>query len=318
MNFLLEQLVDAPYRAAFERLLNLLSVSGVTDVLANSPNEWWVDRGLGLETVPEMQMTPLEYNEVARFLVALGDRHLDLISPVTDVSIGPKSLPVLQKLGVSRLRVHAVLESELTDRTFLSIRVHPSKTHSLAELATLGMFDPEQLQAIRSLISSRQNFLISGSAGSGKTTLLRAILAESPEVRTVVVEDTAEIMPVAGHVVGLQSRQPNTEGAGAIALAVLARQALRMRPDRLVIGEVRGAEVEVLLHAMNTGHAGSASTIHANSGAEVASRLRALASAAGLSDWLFPTVASAAVQQIVHLCRVDGVRKVESIEEFRP
>ena len=318
MNFLLEQLVDAPFRAAFERLLNLLAVPGLSDVLANSEHEWWIDRGHGLERIPEFAISSNDYNEVARFLVALGDRHLDLIAPVVDVSFGVRTLPVLEQLGVARLRVHAVLESELSEQTLLSIRVHPAKGYSLDALSDSGMFNTVQHRMLLNLISRRQNFVISGSGGSGKTTLLRAMLNESPTLRTVVVEDTAEILPVAGHVVGLQSRQANTEGAGAIELDVLARQALRMRPDRLVIGEVRGNEAKVLFHAMNTGHAGSASTIHANSSSQVAERLRVLAASAGLPDESFAEVSATAIQWVIHLARVDGVRTIQSIEEFRP
>jgi pilus assembly protein CpaF len=163
------------------------------------------------------------------------------------------------------------------------------------------MFTAAQGAKLAQLMAEQQNFLIAGPAGAGKTTLLRALLAQDPERRTVVVEDTAELLPMPGHVVGLQARQANIDGRGAITLDALAQQALRMQPQRLVIGEVRGSEVMVLLQSMNTGHAGSAATIHANSPQTVYPRLRGLAQSAGASDSAFQLLAQSAIQKVIFL-----------------
>lgn len=316
MNFLLEQLVDASFRPHFERLLNLISIDGVTDVLANACDDWWIDRGQQLERVDKMVIPNQQYQELARFLIALGDRHLDIISPATDASISRLALPVLTQLGVERLRVHAVLESEVSDFTLLSIRIHRAQELDLGRLLDLEMITEIQRLHLRQILARRQNFVVSGGAGTGKTTLLRAMLAESSHLRTVVIEDSFELVPLAGHVVGMQSRQANTEGAGRVELAALAREALRMRPDRIVIGEVRGAEVEVLLNAMNTGHAGSAATVHANRASQVFSRLKSLALLSGHTDESFRLAAESAVDWVLHLELVDGKRKLVEIEEF--
>jgi pilus assembly protein CpaF len=316
MNFLLEQLPDASYRRHFEKVLNLLSLTGVTDVVCNGPSEWWVDRGRGLEPVRELSVPELELQEMARFLVGLGDRHLDLISPVTDAAISVKNLPALAQLGIDRLRVHAVLASEISEQTLLSIRVHRAARQGLDELAEAGLMSFAQFGRLREILNARANFVISGPTGSGKTTLLRAMIAESPQLRTVVVEDTFEILPVAGQVVGLQVRQPNSDGAGELDLALLAREALRMRPDRLVVGEVRGSEVDVLLKAMNTGHRGSAASLHANSAFEVPARMLSLALQAGHSRESFYAAAEAAIDFVIHLDFEGGVRKVTQIEEW--
>ena len=148
---------------------------------------------------------------------------------------------------------------------------------------------------------ARQNVLVSGPAGSGKTTLLRAILLEQPSLRTIVVEDTAELLPCGPSAIGLQVRQPNQEGAGFLPLRELTRQALRMRPERIVVGEVRGSEALELLNAMSTGHSGSAGTLHANAAEAVKLRLSSLLSEAGMAPDLGLHLIQNAVQALVHL-----------------
>lgn len=313
MNFLLEQLPDASFRGRLEQLLNLLSIPGVTDVICNGPAEWWVDRGRGLQRVDELTVPARELQEMARFLVSLGERQLDLINPIVDSAITQANFPVLKQLGIDRLRLHAVLESEVSEQTLISIRVHRASVAQLTRLCNDGMFTGVQLAKLQEILRARANFIISGPTGSGKTTLLRAMLSQNEQLRTVVVEDTFELLPIPGQVVGLQVRRPNAEGAGGIDLQTLAREALRMRPDRLVIGEVRGPEVAVLLKAMNTGHAGSASTIHANSAADVYTRLLALALEAGLTQASFTPLAKAAVQWVIHLDFDGADRKIREI-----
>ena len=167
----------------------------------------------------------------------------------------------------------------------------------------------------RALIRSRAAFLVSGGTGSGKTSILGALLGIVPErERIVIVEDTCELDPEHPHVVSLEARPANLEGQGEIPLRMLVRQALRMRPDRLVVGEVRGAEVVDLLAAMNTGHEGGCGTVHANSAAAVPDRLAALALAAGMTLSGVHAQASAGLDVVVHLARQpDGTRVVAEL-----
>ena len=164
------------------------------------------------------------------------------------------------------------------------------------------------------LVAARRAFLVSGGTGTGKTTLLAALLSRAdPVERLVLVEDSAELRPAHPHVVALEARPPNVEGAGEITLRDLVRQALRMRPDRLVVGEVRGAEVVDLLAALNTGHEGGCSTLHANSSADVPARLEALGVTAGLSRDAVHAQIAAALHVVVHLVRDDERRRVSEI-----
>jgi len=154
---------------------------------------------------------------------------------------------------------------------------------SLDDLLVSGTVNEHGARLLRAIVSRRLAFLVSGGTGSGKTTLLNSLLSLVPPAeRLVLVEDASELRPDHPHVVGLEARPPNVEGAGEITLRTLVRQALRMRPDRLVVGEVRGAEVVELLAALNTGHEGGCGTLHANSARDVPARVEALALAAGL------------------------------------
>lgn len=292
------------------QLIKILSTPNVTDLVANGAKEWRGNRGSGFEVIHGIECSEADLATLCRELVDLADRHLDLGNPICDVALSKRQLPELQPLGIESLRVHAVLESAVSFQTLLSIRIHRSGFTSLANLKELGMFDSKQESQLQEIIVQRQNFLIAGPAGSGKTTLLRAMLAATPDLRTVVVEDTAELLPVTGHVVGLQARQANIDGRGEVSLQSLSQQALRMQPQRIVVGEVRGEEVAVLLQAMNTGHAGSAATIHANSAGAVYARLRGLAPA--VSDEAFQKLASTAIQRVIFLGN-SGARGVEWI-----
>jgi pilus assembly protein CpaF len=186
---------------------------------------------------------------------------------------------------------------------------------TLDELIEAGTVDRAGARLLSDLVLSRAAFLISGGTGSGKTTLLAALLSlVPPDERIVIVEDAAELRPRHNHVVSLESRQANVEGAGEVPLRVLVRQALRMRPDRLVVGEVRGAEVVDMLAAMNTGHEGGCGTLHANRAIDVPARLEALAVAAGLDRGAVHAQVSAAVQVVVHLRRDrSGTRRLTEI-----
>jgi pilus assembly protein CpaF len=169
-------------------------------------------------------------------------------------------------------------------------------------------------EVLRRIVERRLAFLVTGGTGTGKTTLLAALLSMAdPRERLVVAEDSSELRPDHPHVVGLEARPANIEGAGRVELRTLVRQALRMRPDRLVVGEVRGAEVVDLLAALNTGHEGGCGTLHANSAADVPARIEALALAAGLGREAAHSQLAAALDAVIHLTRRGGVRRVAEI-----
>src|SRR5699024_4995150 len=186
------------------------------------------------------------------------------------------------------------------------IRV-PRMAHiDLGGLAARGAFTPATGDWLRSLVRDRANLLVTGGAGCGKTTLLAALLGDVPRSeRIVTIEDVAELRLAHPHHIALEARQANREGAGAIGLARLVRESLRMRPDRLVVGECRGEEIRDLLTALNTGHDGGAGTLHANGLADVPARLEALGALAGWDDRAVARQASSAFDVVLHLAR-DG------------
>jgi len=195
------------------------------------------------------------------------------------------------------------------------MRVPRNRIFSLAELVAFGTICEEAADLLRLIVERRFAFLVSGGTGSGKTTLLSALLSMvDPRHRLVIVEDASELRPDHRHVVALECRPANVEGAGAVGMQALVRQALRMRPDRLVVGEVRGAEVTDLLAAMNTGHEGGCGTIHANSADDVPARIEALAMAAGLSQAAVHSQMASALDVVIHLGRGrHGRRRVEQV-----
>ena len=309
------------------QLLRLVADPAVTDVLVNGPAQVWVDRGSGLEAVAGLGVSGAgvagagvsgeQLVQVAFTLAQLADRHVDLANPMGDFVLGPSQLPPLAGLGVESLRVHVVLQSAVSPETLISLRVHRAGGLGLEQLIHSGFCNSVQAGQLASLAAGGSNFLVAGPAGSGKTTLLRALLAQQSELRTVVIEDTAELLPIVGHFVALQCRQANTEGRGLVDAAELLRQALRMRPDRLVVGEIRGTEVGVLLQALNTGHRGSAATLHANSAVAVPSRLLGLALQAGIPESAFWLAAPVAFEFVVQLGRgADGTRQVTEIRSW--
>ncbi len=250
----------------------LLRTPGVTDVLVNGPGQVFWDRGRGLEPAGVTFPDDASVRRLAQRLAASGGRRLDDASPCVDVRLADGT------------RFHAVLAPVSSPGTALSLRVPASRTFTLDDLEAGGFLVPETRRLLAGLVAGRLAFLVSGGTGTGKTTLLGSLLAAVPgDQRLVVVEDSAELRPAHPHLVTLEARPPNIEGTGEITLRTLVRQALRMRPDRLVVGEVRGGEVVDLLAAMNTGHEGGCGTLHANAATEVPARVEALALAAGLS-----------------------------------
>ncbi|WP_255368852.1 TadA family conjugal transfer-associated ATPase [Agromyces sp. CF514] len=274
----------------------------VTDLFLNGSMGLWVDRGAGPEREPGWVADEPEVRALAVRLIARGGRHIDEATPAVDVRLG------------RGIRVHAVLPPVSTTGTLLSIRIPRASGVRLDGLARSGMLSPDDELVLRAAVRDRQNLLITGAGGTGKTTLLAALLAEAPaHERIVVIEDVAELQVSHPHVVALEARQPNLEGTGRIGLDALLREALRMRPDRLVVGECRGPELRELLGALNTGHDGGAGTLHANSLDDVAARLEALGAAAGLSPEAVARQAASAFDLVVHLERADGLRRVAGL-----
>ena len=281
---------------------NLLARPGLTDLLINSSSGVWIDDGQGLRHLPEYGFSEPQVRQAARYLIARGGRHLDEAHPCIDVRAG------------EGIRVHAVLPPVSTSGTLISVRMAAARGLTLAQLVSQGMLSPEQSMFLTAALARRENVILAGATGSGKTTLLSALMATVPETeRLITVEDTAELVIDHPHVVGLESRQPNIEGVGEVSLPELVRQSLRMRPDRLVLGEARGAEFGTLLTALNTGHGGVGTTVHASSLEAVPARLDALGLLSGLSPELCARLVSEAFKHVVYLDRVDGHRQITAL-----
>lgn len=296
-----------PEGVDFGPLADLVADARTTDVFVNPDGSVWVDRGEGARRAPGLRVPPGEARELAVRLVAAGGRHLDEATPAADVRIG------------GGLRVHGVLPPISPDAAVLSIRLPRDTSLDLDALESAGMFSQVPRSVLAELVDRRANLLVTGAGGAGKTTLLGALLAASPpQERIVLIEDVAELRVVHPHVVRLEARQANLEGAGAVGLDRLVREALRMRPDRLVVGECRGAELRELLTALNTGHDGGAGTLHANSLGDVPTRLEALGALAGWSDAALARQAVSAVDAVVHVERGgDGVRRIVELGRLR-
>ena len=296
-----------PPRASAGVLGALSALGGdaaVTDILVNGGTVW-VDRGHGLERAASFDLQLPAARELAVRLVGLGGRHVDEATPMADAR-----LP-------GGLRVHVVLAPIADPAPLISVRLAAPRVLTLGDLERSGAFDARVLHRLEALVGARVNVLVSGAAGTGKTTLLGALLgiADASE-RIVVIEDVAEVRSTHPHLVCLEARQANLEGAGAIPLSRLVREALRMRPDRLVLGECRGDEIRELLAAFNTGHDGGIGTVHANSLADGPARLEALGALAGLDTVAVARQTASAIGAVVHLERAGPVRRVAGIGRF--
>ncbi|ADJ50498.1 pilus assembly protein CpaF [Amycolatopsis mediterranei S699] len=293
-------------------LAPLLDDPATTDVLVTGPHEVWTDGPQGLIRSGIRFKDEESVRRLAQRLALAAGRRLDDAQPYVD-----GWLPGAGPHG--RIRVHAVLPPIAAGGTCLSLRVLRPATHDLTTLGELGAFDEAGARLLRTVVSRRMAFLVTGGTGAGKTTLLAALLgAVDPGERIVCVEDAGELQPAHPQFVGLVARPPNVEGAGAVGLPELVRQALRMRPDRLVVGEVRGAEVGALLTALNTGHDGGACTVHANSPAEVPARIEALAALGGLGRDAVHSQLVAAIRVVLHMRReADGRRRLAEVGVLR-
>lgn len=286
----------------FGVLAPLLADPSVTDIFVNGTDELWVDRGIGLERRPALSGDESGVRGLAVRLIALGGRHIDEASPCIDVRLH------------DGIRVHAVLPPISTRGTLLSIRIPRLRRLTIEDLVAADFFDAVPVETVLELVRSRANILVTGAGGSGKTTLLSALLATAPPTdRIIAIEDVAELHVDHPHFVSLEARQPNLEGAGEVGLVRLVREALRMRPDRLVLGECRGAEVRELLSALNTGHDGGAGTLHANSLHDVPARLEALGALAGLNVTAIARQTVSAIDAVIHVERSHGVRRIAQL-----
>jgi len=283
-------------------LEDALSAEGVTDVLVNAPDQVWVDRGRGLERWPLYFESDAAVRRLATRLAAQAGRRLDDAAPYVDAALPDGT------------RLHAILPPLVAHPT-LSLRVLARRRLSLSDLVELGALPADLAELLAALIDARLTMLISGGAGTGKTTLLAALLGTvGPCERIITIEDAAELAVDHPHVVALLARAANVERAGDVPLRELVRQSLRMRADRIVVGEFRGAEIVELLGALNTGHDGGAATVHANSVSDVPARLIALAALGGMSAAALVAQAASALDLLVHIRRDrGGRRRVEQV-----
>ncbi|MCL2470697.1 MAG: TadA family conjugal transfer-associated ATPase [Propionibacteriaceae bacterium] len=280
----------------------LLSIEGLTDIVVNGADQVFIDRGMGLEPTRVRFDDDDAVRQLGVRLAALVGRRLDDGSPYVDAR-----LP-------NGVRFHAVLSGIAHPGTCLSLRVPAKNRLSLDDWLRSGSVDPRMASILRRLVEKKVAFLISGGTGSGKTTLLGSLLSLVPgQERIVIVEDSRELDPDHSHTVSLESRPANGEGAGLVTMTDLVRQALRMRPDRLVVGEVRGGELRDLLQALNTGHEGGCGTIHANSVADLPARFEALGALGGLSAEATRAQVASAIRVLVHVSRVSTGREVSEI-----
>ena len=286
-------------------LASLLMDTSVGEVVVNGPSDVWIEVDGRLRSVDVRFRDSIELRQTAVRLVAACGRRIDDASPLVDARLPDGS------------RVNVVLPPLAVDGPLITIRRFGSAPLTFADLIANGAIAEVFVPKIEALIADRRNVVISGGTGTGKTTLLSAITGLIPaQERIVSVEDAAELAVQARHVARLESRPPNVEGRGAIDLRLLVRNALRMRPDRLIVGEVRGGEALDLLLAMNTGHDGSLATVHANGPEDALRRLETMALMGGVDvphSAVREQVASA-VHAVLHLERDAGGRRcVEAV-----
>lgn len=287
-------------------LTPLLLDPSVTDVLVNR-GEVWVDRGRGLVRVDVTVGSPAEVRRLAQRLASACGRRLDEACPFVDARLADGT------------RLHAVLPPVATDGPYLSLRTFRHRAFMLADLVACGTTSDSGADLLAAIVAARLSYLVSGGTGAGKTTVLGTMLGLVPHSeRIVVVEDSPELRPDHPHAIRLSTRTANVEGAGVVTLRDLLRQALRMRPDRLVVGECRGVEVIDLLGALNTGHEGGAGTLHANTAADTPARLEALGLLSGVPRAAVHAQIAAALQVVVHMRRLASGRVLDEIVVLRP
>ena len=289
----------------------LLADPAISEIMINGHEEVYVERFGRLERLPTGFTSREQLMQTIDRIVSTVNRRVDESSPMVDARLPPDSrLP-------RGARVNVVLPPLALKGPTMTIRLFP-KALGMADLLQLRSIDPGTAELLSACVRARLNVIVSGGTASGKTTMLNALSASVPnEERIITVEDAAELNLVQEHVVQLETRPANVEGQGQVTIRDLVRNALRMRPDRIIVGEVRGGEALDMLQAMNTGHEGSLATVHANSTGDALSRLETLAS---MSDVEVPFAAihdqvNAAVDVVVQLMRAaDGARRVVAVD----
>ena len=285
----------------------LLADPTVSDILVNAPDQIFVERGGVLEEVDARFRDQAHLLNTINRIVARVGRRIDEASPMVDARLPDGS------------RVNAVVAPLAIDSPALSIRRFIGGPVSLRELVERGTLSVAMGHYLKSAVRAKCNILVCGGTGAGKTTLLNALSRYvSSRERVVTIEDSAELRLQQRHVVRLETRPANLEGRGEVTIRDLVRNALRMRPDRIIIGEVRGGEVLDMVQAMNTGHEGSMTTLHANSVSDGFSRLLAMLSMAGtqLSEPMMAQLVGRAIDVVVHVARAaDGRRRVSAVAE---
>jgi pilus assembly protein CpaF len=279
----------------------------ITEVMVNSHRVVYIERGGKIYRTDVSFRNEEDLRRTIDKIVGRVGRRIDESSPYVDARLTDGS------------RVNAIIPPVAIHGSALTIRKFSADPFTAKDLIDFGTLTPELVPFLDACVRGRLNILVSGGTGAGKTTLLNVLSAFLPEdERIITIEDSAELRLQQPHVVSLEYRPPNIEGQGEVAIRDLVRNALRMRPDRIVVGEVRGGETLDMLQAMNTGHDGSISTIHANSPRDVLSRLETLALMAGmdLTVRALREQVSAAIDLIVHVARFqDGVRRVANVSE---
>ena len=277
----------------------------VSDVLVNGPNEVWVDRGEGLELTDARFGSASDLVATIERAIAPTGLRIDRSAPMVDARLADGS------------RLHAVLPPASVDFPLLALRRFTQRVRSMDDLIHSGTLTQSESESLVAAVAGRRTIVISGGTGAGKTTLLNLLAAAIPSSeRIVTIEDAAELS-LPGHVVRLEARPANAEGTGEITVRSLLRSALRLRPDRIILGEVRGPEALDLVGALNTGHQGSMTTVHANSPREAIWRIETLALSAGsTSEQAVARQLKASVDLVVQIDRRAGQRRITEIEEF--
>ena len=285
----------------------MINNPNITDILVNGHKEVWIDQGQGLEKTKLTFLNEESVRSLAQKLALSTGRRLDQSQPYVDAQL------------TKTIRLHAILSPIANPGTVISLRIHRPQILSLDELVINKTITTSQKDFLNQIIEKQKSFVICGGTGSGKTTLLNSLLSEvNRNQRILIIEDSRELNPQHPHVLSLEGRPANIEGMGLITMKDLIKQSLRMRADRLIIGEVRGAEVIDWLGALNTGHTGSAGTIHANSIHEVIIRFESLGLMAGLSKEAIHSQLRTALDYVIHIERdSDGKRQVKAIGEFQ-
>ncbi|MBM9619615.1 CpaF family protein [Streptomyces zhihengii] len=282
----------------------LLEDASITEIMVNGPDQIFVERGGRVELLPLRFASNEQLMQTIERIVSTVNRRVDESNPMVDAR-----LP-------SGERVNVIIPPLALSGATLTIRRFP-RAFTLHEMIGFGSLDEQMLFLLSALVQAKLNIIVSGATGTGKTTLLNALSGLIPEgERVITIEDSAELQLQQQHVIRLESRPANVEGKGQITIRDLVRNSLRMRPDRIVVGEVRGGETLDMLQAMSTGHDGSLATVHANSAEDALMRLQTLAS---MSEVKIPFEAlrdqiNSAVDCIVQLTRhADGARKISEI-----